>query len=135
VKCFYRVKGAERLVLISDASPLAGLPAGRYPGFYGEVELLPSGRIQMVASPYLAGSGANLLTVVGRMCEFTGVGLEEAVAMASTVPQRILGLEGKTGPVAAGSPATFSVVGREGSRLVPRATILAGHVVWEAERN
>lgn len=133
VKCFYRVKGGERLALISDASPLAGLPPGRYPGFYGEVELLPNGRIQMVDSPYLAGSGFNLLAVVERMCEFTGVGLDEAAAMASIGPERLLGLKAKTGPVAPGSPATLSIVGREGGRLVPRATLLAGHLVWKGE--
>lgn len=131
VKCIYRVKGAGRLALISDASPIAGLPPGRYPGFYGEVELLPNGRIQMVGSPYLAGSGFNLLGVVERMCEFTGVGLAEAAAMASIGPQRLLGLQGKAGPVAPGSPATLTIVARQGARLVPRATILAGQVVWK----
>jgi len=134
VKCFYRVKGPDRLVLISDASPIAGLAPGRYPGFHGEVELLPDGRIQMVGSPYLAGSGANLLAVVERMCEFSGVGLDQAAAMASYGPQRVLGLEGKTGPVAPGSPATLSVVTSAGGRLVPRATVVAGHLVWEAPR-
>lgn len=132
VKCFYRVKGPERLALISDASPIAGLAPGRYPGFHGEAELFPDGRIQMVGSPYLAGSGSNLLAVVERMCEYAGVGLKEAAAMASAVPQRLLGLAGKTGPVAPGGPATFSAVGRVRGRLVPRATIVAGRVVWEA---
>ncbi|HLS90324.1 MAG TPA: hypothetical protein VK101_03665, partial [Limnochordia bacterium] len=64
---------------------------------------------------------------------FTGVGLAEAAAMASIIPQRLLGLQGKAGPVAPGSPATLTIVARRGARLVPQATILAGQVVWKGE--
>ena len=133
VKCFYRVKGAGALVLISDASPIAGLPPGRYPGFHGEVDLLPNGRIQMVGGPYLAGSGRNLLDCVNGMREMTGAGIDEVVGMASLHPQRMLGLSGRTGWVAEGGPTTFSVVSEAAGRLRPEATILAGHVVWESK--
>lgn len=131
VKCFYRVKGPERLVLISDASPLAGLPPGRYPGFHGEVDVLPNGRIQMVGSPYLAGSGANLLEVVSCMRRFTGASLHETAAMASLRPQQLLGTSGRTGVLEPGEPATFTVVEEMDGRLRPMATVLAGNVVWE----
>ena len=131
VKCFYRVKGPERLVLISDASPLAGLPPGRYQGFHGEVDLLANGRIQMVGSPYLAGSGMNLLDVVNHMRDFTGASLHEVAEMASLRPQRLLELSGKTGSLEPGEPATFTVVEEIDAKLRPKATVLAGHVVWE----
>ena len=40
------------MILVSDASPLAGLP----PGTYGEWAVDPSGKIVVAGTPYLAGS-------------------------------------------------------------------------------
>jgi N-acetylglucosamine-6-phosphate deacetylase len=53
-----RAKGVGRLVLVSDASPLAGLPPGRY----GDWAVDPSGKIMVAETPYLAGSNQPLET-------------------------------------------------------------------------
>jgi N-acetylglucosamine-6-phosphate deacetylase len=62
-----RAKGPANIILVSDASPLAGLP----PGVYGEWAVDPSGKIVVAGTPYLAGSNQgleaglrNLLTIV-----------------------------------------------------------------------
>ena len=44
------------MILVSDASPLAGLPAGTY----GPWAVDPSGRIVVAGTPYLAGSNQPL---------------------------------------------------------------------------
>ena len=51
-----RAKGPAHTILISDASPLAGLP----PGVYGEWAVDPSGKIVVAGTPYLAGSNQGL---------------------------------------------------------------------------
>ena len=57
-----RAKGPERVILISDASPLAGLPAGTY----GPWDVDPSGKIVVAGTPYLAGSNRPLATGVAQ---------------------------------------------------------------------
>ena len=51
-----RAKGPDRTILVSDASPLAGLP----PGTHGPWEVHPSGKIVVAGTPYLAGSNQSL---------------------------------------------------------------------------
>ena len=51
-----RAKGPANVILVSDASPLAGLPAG----VYGEWAVDPSGKIVVAGTPYLAGSNPGL---------------------------------------------------------------------------
>ena len=51
-----RAKGPANTILISDASPLAGLPAG----IHGEWAVDPSGKIVVAGTPYLAGSNQGL---------------------------------------------------------------------------
>jgi N-acetylglucosamine-6-phosphate deacetylase len=58
-----RAKGPERVILISDASPLAGLPAGTY----GPWEVDPSGKIVVAGTPYLAGSNRSLACGMGHL--------------------------------------------------------------------
>ena len=53
-----RAKGSGEIILISDASPLAGLP----PGVYGEWAVDSSGKIVVAGTPYLAGSNQGLET-------------------------------------------------------------------------
>ena len=51
-----RAKGPGRIILVSDASPLAGLPVGTY----GDWAVDPSGKIVVAGTPYLAGSNQGL---------------------------------------------------------------------------
>jgi N-acetylglucosamine-6-phosphate deacetylase len=51
-----RAKGPERVILVSDSSPLAGLPVGTY----GPWDVDPSGRVLLAGTPYLAGSNRSL---------------------------------------------------------------------------
>ena len=63
-----RAKGPRRTILVSDASPLAGLP----PGTYGEWAVDPSGKIVVAGTPYLAGSNQGLEVGVRNLLAATG---------------------------------------------------------------
>ena len=82
-----RAKGPERLILVSDASPLAGLP----PGQYGEWAVDPSGKIVVAGTPYLAGSNQDLDVGVRDLLEATDLTLSQAIATVTRNPARLLG--------------------------------------------
>jgi N-acetylglucosamine-6-phosphate deacetylase len=82
-----RAKGPARTILVSDASPLAGLPPGRY----GEWAIEPNGRIVVADTPYLAGSNADLATGVGYLLSATGWTIGQALAAVTSNPARLLG--------------------------------------------
>ena len=93
VKTIVRAKTPRRVILVSDAASLAGLPPGRYRECEGEVEVLADGRIVIAGQEQLlAGSTQSIDRCLGRCMEFAGVSLSEAVDMATVNPARLLGL-------------------------------------------
>lgn len=133
VKCFARVKGVERFCLVSDAVALGGLPPGVYDG--GRHEVLPSGKVVLAGTPYLAGAGHLLDTCVANAIRWTDLGIGPAVRAASETPARVLGLAGRKGRVAAGFDADISLfrlpAGDE--PLVVVMTVRSGEVVYKRE--
>ena len=131
VKCMARVKGPERLVLVSDAVSLGGLPPGLYSG--GRHEVLPSGKVVLAGTPYLAGAGHLLDTCVANAARFTDLSLAEVTRCASAVPARLLGLEAHKGRLQTGCDADLTLF-----RLPPTgpleivATVCGGEVLYIA---
>lgn len=93
VRAMMRAKTAARSILVTDAIAAAGCP----PGFYTigglRVELSASGRVSPPGAPHLAGSALSMDRAIGHTVRFTGLPLEEVVAMASTRPAAYLGIE------------------------------------------
>jgi N-acetylglucosamine-6-phosphate deacetylase len=96
-----RAKTLERVILVSDASPLAGLPAG----IYGEWEVLESGRVVVRGTPYLAGANEPLSVGLANLCRATGWPLSRAIQTVTVNPARLLGLAPPV--IATGEPASF----------------------------
>ncbi len=82
-----RCKGPARTILISDASPLAGLP----PGSYGEWAVDPTGKIVVANTPYLAGSSQAIETGLQNLLKATRWPLRDALATVTSTPARVLG--------------------------------------------
>ena len=98
-----RAKGPGRTILVSDASPLAGLP----PGTYGEWAVDPSGKIVVAGTPYLAGSNQGLETGVRNLQLATGWDLADVLATATTNPASLLGRPAPR--LKPGEPANFVI--------------------------
>jgi N-acetylglucosamine-6-phosphate deacetylase len=81
-----RAKGPARTILVSDASPLAGLPAGTY----GDWAVDPSGKIVVAGTPYLAGSNQGLEIGVRNLLRATGWPLSHVLAAVTSNPARLL---------------------------------------------
>ena len=93
VKVFYRAKGAERIILTSDMTMLAGMPSGKYIWDGNDVELTPEGIIMFPEANCFAGASLPLRVGVGNIMKFTGCSLAEAIDMASFNPARLYGLK------------------------------------------
>jgi N-acetylglucosamine-6-phosphate deacetylase len=89
-----RVKGADRLILTSDAVALARMAPGVYEAAVGgQVELSASGRLTLAGTPYLAGSASSLLDGVNVAVQRVGMPLEAALRCASRNPRALLGID------------------------------------------
>jgi len=106
LRVLVRAKGLSRLILVSDAGWLAGLP----PGTYGEWAVDPSGKIVVAGTPYLAGSTQGLMT-----------GLRNLDAVEPSFPRPLLDtvtrnpaqLLRKPAPrIAPGEPANLAILRR-----------------------
>jgi len=131
-KCFARVKGPERLCLVSDAVALGGLPPGVYGN--GRHEVLPTGKVVLAGTPYLAGAGHLLDTCVANALRFTDLGMAGVARAAATNPARVLGLDDRKGRVAPGFDADltlFRVPAGDGPLEIV-ATVLGGEVAYRA---
>jgi N-acetylglucosamine-6-phosphate deacetylase len=135
VKSFVRAKRPERCVLVSDLTGMADMPPGRYSTSLGDVEVLEDRRLVIAGQrQLLAGASQPIGVGVANVMRFAGVGLGEAVAMASTLPARLMGMTEPS--LAAGAPANvvqFDLPGADGrgalGMLAVRATINAGEIV------
>ena len=87
LRTLVRAKGPTRVILVSDASPLAGLDVGRY----GPWEVHPSGKIVVAGTPYLAGSNQGIDTGINHLIRHAGLTLEQAIATATRHPAQLLG--------------------------------------------
>lgn len=92
LKTMIRAKTPHRVVLVSDATALAGMPPGDYvQPVGGAVRLEPSGRLAHLGTPFLAGSAARLSDCVAVAASLGGIDLATAVACATTNPARVIG--------------------------------------------
>ncbi len=87
LKVIARAKTLDRLILVSDHSPLAGLPVGTY----GDWAVDPSGKIVVANTPYLAGSNQDLDVGLNTLLSvLPELSLADALATATTHPARLL---------------------------------------------
>jgi N-acetylglucosamine-6-phosphate deacetylase len=97
-----RAKGPERCIIISDASPLAGLPPGEYWSMGARVRLEENGRLYNPATGYMAGSSATILACANHLVSLGLAGLNELVTMFCYNPLRLLGIPPNKIPMAKG---------------------------------
>jgi len=110
-----------RLCLVSDTMPTFGGAITTFE-LYGERISLDNGRLQS-SDGRLAGAHLGLDMAVRMMVEAAGIGLSDALHMASGVPAGILGLEDQYGSVGVGRSASLTCLNAE---LDAQAVIVAG---------
>jgi N-acetylglucosamine-6-phosphate deacetylase len=121
-----RSKGPERVVLVTDAIAAAGAPPGRYA--LAGLEVISDGQSARLADGTLAGSTLTLDRAVRMMASLAGARLEDALAMASTVPAAALGLR-DVGRLAVGQLADLALWS---ASMEVTATLVGGAVAFRA---
>src|SRR5579884_1149191 len=128
LRCILRVKTPARTILTCDASSLAGLPPGRYREWDQELDVLPSGRIVVPGTTFLAGSGVFTDACIGHLLSLGEVSLADALDMAGARPRQLLGLEARSLQV--GAPADLVLFDwQAGGAFVVVTTVIAGRLV------
>jgi N-acetylglucosamine-6-phosphate deacetylase len=108
-RALVELRGAEAVALVSDATPAAGLPPGRYRMGGLDAEIRPEG--YATTGETLAGSVIALIDCVRAAVRLAGIPLETAVRMASATPAAVLGLGAKKGSLVAGADADLLALG------------------------
>jgi N-acetylglucosamine-6-phosphate deacetylase len=116
------VKSPARVALTTDQTAAAGAAAGRY--HLGGREVVSDGEAVRLEDGTLAGSVATMDELVRRVAGLKGLGIEEAITMASRTPADLLG-EPRLGRLEVGAAADIVILDRERR---PRLTLVAGEV-------
>lgn len=123
VRLWWRSKGPQRAILVTDAMSAAGMPDGEYQlgGFAVQVK---DGRAS--ARGVLAGSVLTLDRALSNFVQFTGATVEQGLGLLSANPAHMTGLDHRAGAVVAGRAANLVAVDAQG-KLV--ASLIAGQQV------
>jgi len=95
LKTIIRTKGPGRCIVISDASPLAGLGPGEYWSMGAQVRLQEDGKLFNPATGYMAGSSATILACANHLTGLGLAGLNELGQMCFYNPLRLIGVSPK----------------------------------------
>ncbi len=132
IKVILKVKG-ERVIVVSDAVCLSGMPPGEYETpIGGEVVLTPAGKLHLRQSPeLLAGSVQMLPTAMSNLVGRGLASLQDAWEMCSIRPSLLLGLPTAAG-LAVGAPGDLIVIEPDEEGLAIGATYKAGEPAFAA---
>jgi N-acetylglucosamine-6-phosphate deacetylase len=137
-KVLYRAKPEDRLILVSDAIPMAGAPPGLYRARDAIAELTAAGRFGFYKSPMLMGAVVPLARCLANLSCFVDEGRTPAAYLkhATSVPGTLMGLPHITS--ALGVPDTYATLvvwrwDRETPDLVPQRIVIRGRTVYDVE--
>jgi len=92
IKSFIRAKGVERIAVVSDAAPPAGMPPGRYRTLGNDSVLEPDGRLHSPTKKCLVGSSSTMLQCMNHLASLAILTADELRAVGLETPLRLLGL-------------------------------------------
>jgi N-acetylglucosamine-6-phosphate deacetylase len=129
LKLIYKIKGPDRIALITDAMRAAGMPPG--PSILGNIKnglevIVEDDVAKLPDRMSFAGSVATADRLVRTMVTIAGVSLIDAVRMMTSTPARIAGAADKKGSLTKGKDADV-VIFDENIRIY--TTVIEGRVV------
>jgi N-acetylglucosamine-6-phosphate deacetylase len=90
---FLAAKGAERVIVTSDASPVAGCAAGEYNVFGSRVLLEPGGRLRSLERDTLAGSSSTMFECMNFLASLHLLSEADMWRVGRDNPLQALGVE------------------------------------------
>jgi N-acetylglucosamine-6-phosphate deacetylase len=110
-KLWWRAKGPNRAILVTDAMSATGMPDGEY-RLGGLTVQVADGRA--MSDGVLAGSVLTLDRALANFLAFTGATLEQGLRLLTGNPAALTGFQAEAGSLAPGSPANLVAVNPDG---------------------
>ncbi|HUD13376.1 MAG TPA: N-acetylglucosamine-6-phosphate deacetylase [Terracidiphilus sp.] len=111
VKIWWRSKGPERAILITDAMRAAGMPDGEYE-LAGRKVQVANGKASF--GDVLAGSVLTLDKALTNFLSFTGASVEQGLRLLTANPAAMTGFGNQAGSLSVGQPANLVAVDADG---------------------
>lgn len=132
LQLIYKIKGAGRIALITDAMRAAGMPPG--PSILGGLDsgievIVEDDVAKLPDRSAFAGSVATANRLVKNMTELAGVPLSAAVEMITATPADIMGIADNKGRIAPGKDADFVIFN---DRIEIIQTIIKGEIRYDS---
>lgn len=130
LKLIYKVKGPDRIALITDSMRAAGMPPGESilgSKHNGLKVIVEDGVAKLPDRESFAGSVATCDRLVRNMINMADVPLLEAVKMASQTPANILGMGSSKGSLIKGKDADIIIFDKD---IQVSTTIVGGRIIY-----
>ncbi len=130
LKLIYKIKGADRIALITDAMRAAGMPPGE--STLGSLKnglkvIVEDGVAKLPDRSSFAGSVATTDRLVRTMIRLADIPLLKAVQMATMTPAKIMGVADAKGSLAVGKDADIILFNEH---IEVQTTIIQGRIVY-----
>lgn len=135
LKLVYKIKGADRIALITDAMRAAGMDEGE--SILGNIEnglkvIVENGVAKLPDRSAFAGSVATADRLVRSMITMADVSVIDVIKMITSTPARILKISDKKGTLAVGKDADIVIFDED---INIEATIIKGTIVYRKSDN
>lgn len=132
LKLIYKIKGPDRIALITDAMRAAGMPPGK--SILGNIRtgmevIVEDDVAKLPDRTAFAGSVATADRLVRTMIALAGVSLIDAIRMITSTPARIAGVSDRKGSLTKGKDADVVIFDEN---ITIRSTLVKGKVVYSA---
>lgn len=133
LRLVYKIKGADRTALITDAMRAAAMPEGK--SILGSLKdgiavVVEDGVAKLPDRTAFAGSTATADRLVRTMVQLAGVSLVDAVQMITATPARMMGVQDNIGTLAPGKAADLVIFD---DHIHIQKTIINGRVVYDRQ--
>ena len=132
LKMIVRIKGVDRVALVTDSMRGAGMPEGVsiLGGLSdGREVIIEDGVAKMPDRSCFAGSVATTDRLVRTMVNIAGCSIEDAVRMVSANPSRIMGIDGTKGTLELGKDADIVLFDDD---ICVKRTIINGKTMYQS---
>jgi len=135
LKLIYKIKGADKIALITDAMRGAGMPEGE--SILGSLQnglkvIIEDNVAKLPDRSSFAGSVATADRLVRNMITLAEVPLCDAVKMMTVTPATIMGIQDKKGSLATGKDADLVIFD---DNVIIHATMVMGKWLYQKESN
>ena len=134
LQLIYKIKGPEKIALITDSMRAAGMPEGK--SILGSIAngqevLVEDGVAKLTDRTAFAGSVATVDRLVRTMLRLAGTPLAETIQMVTTTPARIMGIDNTKGSLKKGMDADVVIFDKD---IHIKMTIINGKIVYRQEK-